>query len=776
QAGGYVLEFTLLQTQTGPAYDLHVPFAVVTEAGVKRYGLAAKESETRFSRQFDSRPLALSIDPDFDVFRLLDPLETPATIGQLFGASEVLAVLPSADPEQRDRYRKLIEGWQHAEHRIRCVLDSELTSWPEDKSVWVLGARNSWMGELANLAGGATLTSDGLVLGDESVPFAGHCLVSLWRNPRNNEQVIGLLTVDPVEAAPGLQTKLPHYGKYSYLAFEGAEPTNTVKGQWPTSQSPLFRDLRPAGAEPLAALAHEERQPLATLPPEFSQARMMRRVQWLADPARQGRGLASEGLAASAEYIAEAMAEIGLEPGGDNGTWFQDFPVAEGPGGQPTTARNVVGILRGTTWPEQSLLLTAHYDHLGMGWPDVHAGDENTLHPGADDNASGVAVMLELAQNLKASGPGARSLVVVAFSGEEAGLLGSRHYVAQPVLPLSGLRGVINLDTVGRLGAGKIAVHASGSADEWQHIFRGAGFVTGVPNQLVPQMSEGSDQVPFLEAGIPAVQLFTGAHTDYHRPGDTIDKVDARGLVSVCAFTKEAVTYMLDREEPLTVTIPGHGAAPVPAAGGGRRVSFGSMPDFGFGGPGVRLEGVTEGAPAALAGLQAGDIVLEIAGTEIDDLKGFSELLKTLQPDQTVDVLYTRDGKELDEGHRARPLIGCGGAPRARGNAPCATSRPGRSGTASDACLVGLFCCSHRQSPILVPSGSRPPQEPDRRLPWKITPMAMAVHGHQEKEERGEERFHRGSISRASAPPGTPTPGLCRPAANGPTTSPYCPP
>ncbi|MEZ6019886.1 MAG: hypothetical protein R3F17_07220 [Planctomycetota bacterium] len=130
--------------------------------------------------------------------------------------------------------------------------------------------------ELANWSG--DLTSDGLVLGDESVPFAGHCLVSLWRNPRNNEQVIGLLTVDPVEAAPGLQTKLPHYGKYSYLAFEGAEPTNTVKGQWPTSQSPLFRDLRPAGAEPLAALAHEERQPLATLPPEFSQARMMRRA------------------------------------------------------------------------------------------------------------------------------------------------------------------------------------------------------------------------------------------------------------------------------------------------------------------------------------------------------------------------------------------------------------------------------------------------------------------------------------------------------------------
>ncbi|MEZ6019884.1 MAG: M28 family peptidase [Planctomycetota bacterium] len=160
-------------------------------------------------------------------------------------------------------------------------------------------------------------------------------------------------------------------------------------------------------------------------------------------------------------------------------------------------------------------------------------------------------------------------------------------------------------------------------------------------------MSEGSDQVPFLEAGIPAVQLFTGAHTDYHRPGDRLTRSMPRGLVSVCAFTKEAVTYMLDREEPLTVTIPGHGAAPVPAAGGGRRVSFGSMPDFGFGGPGVRLEGVTGRALPRWRGCRPATSCSEIAGTEIDDLKGFSELLKTLQPDQTVDVLYTRDGKEL---------------------------------------------------------------------------------------------------------------------------------
>jgi hypothetical protein len=350
-------------------------------------------------------------------------------------------------------------------------------------------------------------------------------------------------------------------------------------------------------------------------------------------------------------HIANAMESAGLEPGGDDGSWFQRFTVDEGPDGKPVETVNVVGILAGTRdeWSDQSIILSAHYDHLGRGWPDVREAYQGTIHHGADDNASGVAVMLELARNLAAEDRGSRNLVVIAFSAEEAGRLGSKHYVEHPRFPLDGIRGVINLDTVGRLFDGKIAIHGTGTADEWQHIFRGCGFVTGVPSRNVPGAYQGSDQASFIAKGIPAVQIFTGAHEDYHRPSDTADKIDGAGLVKVATFLKEALTFMLEREPPLTIRIenaetPSHAAAP---AQGGRRVSFGTVPDFAFQGDGVKIESLVPDSPAARGGLKAGDILVRLDDTEIVDLRGFSNFLKTLEPGQEVEATLLRDGAKV---------------------------------------------------------------------------------------------------------------------------------
>jgi hypothetical protein len=375
----------------------------------------------------------------------------------------------------------------------------------------------------------------------------------------------------------------------------------------------------------------------------------------LADPAREGRGLASQGLDASAEYIAAQMKAAGLQPGGDDGTYFQNFLVNLGPQSPPIRARNVIGLLPGTNpeWKDQSVVLSAHYDHLGFGWPDAHEGHENTLHAGADDNASGVSVLLELAKNLVAEGARPRTLVVAAFTAEECGLHGSRYYVAHPRLPLDQVRGVINLDTVGRFGDKGVSIHGCGTASEWQHIFRGAGFTTGIKNQIVMGGAEASDQQSFVEKGVPGVQLFTGAHGDYHRPGDTIDKVNAQGLVQVAVFAKEGVAYMLEREEPLTITIEGstmptkETGAHAPSQEGGRRVSFGTVPDFAFAGPGVRVDGIVVGSPAESGGVQTGDVLLEINGEEVEDLRAFSELLKTLEPGQTVETIVQRGEEEI---------------------------------------------------------------------------------------------------------------------------------
>jgi hypothetical protein len=246
-----------------------------------------------------------------------------------------------------------------------------------------------------------------------------------------------------------------------------------------------------------------------------------------------------------------------------------------------------------------------------------------------------------------------RTLVFVAFSGEEAGRAGSRHYAGH-LLPssVSDVRAVVNLDTVGRLFDGKVSILGTGTADEWQHIFRGASYVTGVESRNVPGSAEASDQMSFIDKGIPGVQLFTGAHDDYHRPGDTADKIDGSGLVKVATLAKEALVYLGGREEPLTVTIVAGGEERAASSSGsgaptsGRRVRIGTVPDFAFPGPGVKVESVGEGSPAAKAGIQPGDVLLRIDDAEIADLRGYSGVLRTLAAGQEVSVLVLREGVE----------------------------------------------------------------------------------------------------------------------------------
>jgi len=657
--GGFETTGTLRQTQDGEPFLLDVPVVVQTARGSTKQLVHLAEKQATFSVKTDAEPLVLHVDPWFDVFRKLDPRETPPSIGMIFGEPHILAVLPAhAAPAEQQAYRELLQSWQSDSHAIEIRTDAEVSEVPEDRSVWLLGRENRLARGIFPDTGGFALTDAELKADGETMPLAGHSVVLTARHPANLEKAVGWIFVDPPAAFPGLGRKLPHYGKYSYLGFEGEEPTNVVKGQWASSDSPLRVDLRPAGARAgrLVPLAPETRRALAELPPVFSQKALMEHVRFLASPELQGRGLGSEGAERAAQYIADQFKAIGLQPGGDDGSFLQRFRSEKGPEGRPVEAANVIGVLPGTKpeWKEQSVVVSAHYDHLGMGWPDVHKGDEGKVHPGADDDASGVAVMLELARAFAAGEKPSRSIVFVSFSGEEAGLVGSKHYVEHPgAFPLTGVMGVVNIDTVGRLGTGKLSVLGTGTASEWQHIFRGAGFVTGVDSRNIPESIQSSDQTSFIAKGVPGVQLFTEAHADYHRPSDTPDKIDAAGLVKVATFAKEAIAYLAERPEPLTNTIPKAAAqAPAaaeaqrPAPAPGRRVSFGSVPDFAFTGPGVRISGLVPGSPAEKAGFREGDVLLKIDEKPVANLAGFSDILKTLTPGQTVRVVYSRDGAE----------------------------------------------------------------------------------------------------------------------------------
>jgi Zn-dependent M28 family amino/carboxypeptidase len=247
-----------------------------------------------------------------------------------------------------------------------------------------------------------------------------------------------------------------------------------------------------------------------------------------------------------------------------------------------------------------------------------------------------------------------RSVIFATFAGEEAGLLGARHYVRtaqapSATFPLSGHIADLNLDTVGRLADGKVTVFGAASAREMPFIFMGAGAVTGVPVQTVTQEINASDHTAFIEAGVPAAQLFASAGSDYHRPSDTADKIDYAGMGKVAAILKEAVDYLAARAEPLNFSGSAPAAQPRPAGPSTtRRVATGIVPDMTDQGEGVRVGSVQPGSGAERAGLKPGDRLLVLGGVKTSNLRALADALRDLTPGQTVDVEFAREAATLN--------------------------------------------------------------------------------------------------------------------------------
>jgi hypothetical protein len=386
------------------------------------------------------------------------------------------------------------------------------------------------------------------------------------------------------------------------------------------------------------------REALASIPSEYSEERMMETVKYLSGDELKGREIGTPEIDKAADYIAQKFKQGGLIPGGDHGSYYQrwDMPHSK------TGMKNVIAVIPGKKpdFARESVVIGAHYDHLGLGTSIGGSEDKGKIHPGADDNASGVAVLLELARMLKQSLNADRSIVFVAFTGEEEGKLGSKYYVEhEKRYPVRQCIGMVNLDTIGRLGKKKMLVLGAGSAAEWVHIFRGAGFVTGIDIETVSEELDSSDQKSFQEAGVPAVQLFSGPHLDYHRPTDTADKIDPAGLFKVASVTKEVLEYLANRAEPLSSTLK-PGAPAQSSSKSERKVNLGTVPDFAYQGKGFRLSGVSPVSPAEAAGLREGDVIIKINGREVTGLKGFSDILKSLSPGDRISVTFLRDGRE----------------------------------------------------------------------------------------------------------------------------------
>ncbi len=621
--GGYDVEFTLAQTQDGPAYELEVPAAFwlegLAEPRMKTLPMKGRE-ETFHYNSGSLRPARLEIDPEFDLFRRVSPLETPPTLSRVLGAAGPAIIIPAGPAGEP--WRALAAAWTKDKGNLpRIYGDDEAAEPPARASYWVFGGENLLARDFeAGLETyGAVLSLDHVTIGSRRFPREGHTFVFAAFNPAAPAYSGALIVSDNTDRLPLLAAKLPHYGKYSWLVFDAAM-TSVASGIWETSASPLSVKLGDA-APP--ARSYPARAPLAWLPSLFSEERLLSDVRALAS-LPGGRAPGSSGNLKAASHISAAFAKAGLKPFG--GVDFRR--------GGPGTA-NVIGFVEGSSKKDEYLVLAAHYDHL--------PGGDGRVYPGADDNASGVALLLEFARHY-AGNPPARSVIFAAFDGEEDGRQGSKAFVGGLPPEMKGrVNAALNFDTVGRLGAGKILALGTGSSDKWVHILRGAGFVTGYDYAAAGDL-DASDQVSFIEAGIPGLQFFSGPHADYHKPSDTADKVDGRGLVKIAEFAKEIADYLAGSADFITRPAGAPAAAVRPS--GERKAATGLVPDFSYRGKGVRAQDITPGSPLDKAGVKPGAVITKLNGIAVEGLREYSEELKKYAPGRKVSVTYLSGGAE----------------------------------------------------------------------------------------------------------------------------------
>ena len=309
---------------------------------------------------------------------------------------------------------------------------------------------------------------------------------------------------------------------------------------------------------------------------------------------------------------------------------------------------NVVGILPGTDprLKDEAIVVGAHYDHLGHGGEGSLAPDHvGTIHPGADDNASGTTAVMALARVFAAAGGLPRTAVFVTFAGEEMGLLGSSHYVRRPAFPLEKTVLMVNLDMVGRMRSGKLYLAGVDSGTGLRALVAEAARGLGLALDLRGDPYSPSDHTAFYTAGRPVLFLFTGAHSDYHRPTDTWEKINAPGLETVTAFTARVITAAASTPDPPAyVRLQ---PAPERTRDRGYGPFFGVIPDFGEAErPGVRISGVRSGSPAEKAGVRAGDLIVKFAGVVVKTLDDMTFALRGRRPGDRVEVVVVRDGQE----------------------------------------------------------------------------------------------------------------------------------
>ena len=301
---------------------------------------------------------------------------------------------------------------------------------------------------------------------------------------------------------------------------------------------------------------------------------------------------------------------------------------------------NVVGYIHNNK--RKTVVLGAHYDHLGMGGENSLYKGPAAIHNGADDNGSGTALLLEVMRYYALRKDTNYNYLIQFYSAEELGLIGSKYWTNHPTFPLRGIEYMINSDMVGRLRDNRLQISGTGTAAEWNAILNAP--IHGLDIKKDPAGVGPSDQTSFYYKDLPVLHLFTGTHNDYHKPSDDADKINYKGMAKLASL----VYTITARSANYVGLIFQRTTSSEQKATPNFSVTLGVVPDYLFGGPGLRIDGATEGRPGANAGLEAGDVILKIGDIAIDDIYAYMTALGAFKKGDTTSISYSRDGNVIE--------------------------------------------------------------------------------------------------------------------------------
>ncbi|MBL7829342.1 MAG: M20/M25/M40 family metallo-hydrolase [Saprospiraceae bacterium] len=386
----------------------------------------------------------------------------------------------------------------------------------------------------------------------------------------------------------------------------------------------------------------------------IDEKKLRKHVTYLASDKLKGRGTGTPEEKMAAEYIAKQFKKIGLQPKGDKGTYLHQFKFKKSSdphGGVDENApqvssNNVAAYL--DNGAEYTIIIGAHYDHLGLGHDhnSLDANPTGKIHNGADDNASGTSGVIELARYFaKNDVKEAHNFLFLCFSGEELGLIGSKKYAEYPTIDLGKVSFMVNMDMIGRLNAEKkLVVGGVGTAPDFVPLLKSLS-----SNDLSIKLDSAgigpSDHTSFYLKNIPVMFFFTGQHSDYHKPSDDVELVNFSGTKLVLDFAVKVINN-LDKQPKLKFQETKSNEENTPRF----KVTLGIMPDYTFEGEGVRVDGVTDGKPAATAGVQKNDVIIGLGDFEVKTIKDYMKALAAYKKGDSAKVKVKRgaDVKTLD--------------------------------------------------------------------------------------------------------------------------------